>query len=590
MSIQVPVTSQAANSAVVPDAQVLSDALQLALYQLGDGLIKFPGSTNLPNNPGPGSTVIATYLLNGQVIPGNGQSSGHLKIIVRQSAGIIQGVVLSTGNWNTFDPVHNSSNLNNIPTGTWYIVLSPQYYQGTDGQSRPDFTSGILTVQASLPGVDSNGRLSGLALAKLVIPSNSSAITSGMITDLRVYLSTTVNQLADALHGLGATASNTIDQQTTDLNFARTNFKIDSFLHASSNSLSNGIVNVLADALDVDTGLSTGWQLNSESDLTVKSGGAISGLVGYWKISEGSGTSIFDSSTFADAGTTSGGPVWGSGPVAGVASNALDFSNGSYISIPAEGALQNTLTTGAFSISAWVKLDTLLSGNGAVILASSEGSANLGNDGFVFMITNGIYLNIQKCFVANQFVAFPFSTGTWYHVVGVQNFVGGAPSTVSFYVNGIYIGDSSADSGSYKTISGGQPTYISAPGVSSASGLVAFPGSIAEVSVFNVALTSDQVSSIYSAVIVPTSGGATSFTVIDNAHTAASVPTKAMVVADGTSDLLLYASRNNGTTWTLVSNGVLTDISAQSSGTAMRYKVVGPNLSSVLNHVAMFWA
>ena len=84
-----------------------------------------------------------------------------------------------------------------------------------------------------------------------------------------------------------------------------------------------------------------------------------------------------------------------------------------------------------------------------------------------------------------------------------------------------------------------------------------------------------------------------SYTVISNASTADAVPTSAVVGVQATgtntlnTDLIVYASRDNGTTWTAgtlaqvytVSGGVIyyesaeIDISGQPSGTAMRYKV-----------------
>jgi hypothetical protein len=96
-------------------------------------------------------------------------------------------------------------------------------------------------------------------------------------------------------------------------------------------------------------------------------GNVSSGLVGWWKLDETSGTSAADSSGNGNAGTLAGGDgnsAW----VAAMVNNGRQFtsSNVDYITVGNPSALQ---ITGSMTVAAWVKIG----GNGCWCDSSSGG-------------------------------------------------------------------------------------------------------------------------------------------------------------------------------------------------------------------------
>ena len=87
----------------------------------------------------------------------------------------------------------------------------------------------------------------------------------------------------------------------------------------------------------------------------VGAGNALGEMVGYWKLDEGAGTKVLDSSGKGNDGTITNKPTW----IAGVNGQALEFhglgvsgGGGDYITIPHKPSLD---ITGPISISMWLK-------------------------------------------------------------------------------------------------------------------------------------------------------------------------------------------------------------------------------------------
>ena len=72
------------------------------------------------------------------------------------------------------------------------------------------------------------------------------------------------------------------------------------------------------------------------------------GIVGFWNLDEGSGTTAHDSSGYGNNGTLVKGPTW----VPGTIGSALSFNGSNYVQIPDSPSLN--ITGNQFSISAWV--------------------------------------------------------------------------------------------------------------------------------------------------------------------------------------------------------------------------------------------
>jgi len=83
------------------------------------------------------------------------------------------------------------------------------------------------------------------------------------------------------------------------------------------------------------------------------------GLVGHWKLNEGSGTSAGDSSGLGNAGTLSSGATWTGGIVG---SNALNFNGGSSAVVTMPSSTPELDLTGDMTISCWAKKSVEVNG------------------------------------------------------------------------------------------------------------------------------------------------------------------------------------------------------------------------------------
>jgi hypothetical protein len=86
-----------------------------------------------------------------------------------------------------------------------------------------------------------------------------------------------------------------------------------------------------------------------------------SGLVGYWKLDDSSGTSAIDSSGDGNTGTLTGGATWGAGKVNG----ALSFDGTSgYMSVPNAASLSGMAN---LTITTWIKVSNTIISSGSII-------------------------------------------------------------------------------------------------------------------------------------------------------------------------------------------------------------------------------
>jgi len=360
-------------------------------------------------------------------------------------------------------------------------------------------------------------------------------------------------------------------------NLAKTNFKVDTLLNIGNNELEKGFIDVFSNAGDMDDALSTGYQYSREKKLVV-SQGKPSGLAGYWKFDEGSGLAAVDSSgNGLDGSMASPIPY-----VPGLAGTALEFPGGedNWVNL---GSTLKSVETQEFSVCAWVKPTSYTSKGGATLndipiftTSLEDGAVGLG-----FKI-NAYGISLLKNPIADQYVPYLFLAGVFYYVSAVQHYSDGVPSYVEFFVNGLSIG----------TFEETTP-YVPSTGLSTIMGWD--PGSnqakgtLDEVAVFDRVLTPAEILWMYNVGTISLESAAIPANVVSKAHTTSVEPAQAFIVAEGTPDLQLFASRDNGATFYEVPNSELTDISGQASGTQMRYKVVLPSLTSVLDNIAMFW-
>jgi len=207
------------------------------------------------------------------------------------------------------------------------------------------------------------------------------------------------------------------------------------------------------------------------------------GLVGYWNMDEGTGTTAYDGSDEGNDGTLIGGPKWtaDSSPLAGGAGggSALQFDGvDDYVDCGNDESLN---ITDVITIEAWIKwtIDpSTTSDNWPTIV-------NRAND-------NGYRLAHSQTATYFEFGVIKASGGyiasttspvkdVWYHVVGTYDL-----SKLRIYVNGKFENDldltGSISSNNYHTIIGDRSALDRS-----------FTGSIDEVRIYNRALSAEEI-------------------------------------------------------------------------------------------------
>ncbi len=158
---------------------------------------------------------------------------------------------------------------------------------------------------------------------------------------------------------------------------------------------------------------------------------AATGLAGYWKFDEGSGSTAADASGSGYSGTLQSGASWTTGQIGSYALN-VSGANNSYVEIPT--AVVNTAAS--FSVAAWVKVSAV--SNAYQTFVSVDGNQvsafflQLRGDTGLFAFTRlGSDSTSASATVASS--SMPPTPGTWYHLVGVYD---ASAQTISLYVNG----------------------------------------------------------------------------------------------------------------------------------------------------------
>ena len=235
---------------------------------------------------------------------------------------------------------------------------------------------------------------------------------------------------------------------------------------------------------------------NARADITT-------GLVGYWKFDEGSGSSAADSSTnvppntgtltqFADTSFTS---MWTTDAWFG--DNLLFNQNNettNYVSIPNAASL-NFESGKQWTVAAWVKLSA--TGTSGAIISKGQ-NANQYN---YLLDYTGTKFHVKMRNSGNTGGSDVNSgttpkAGTWYHVAGTYN-RNGSPKLV-IYVNGVTNGDSGGDT--YTTLYATTHAVTIGNRQTGAGGPYNAPflGNIDDAHIYNRALSASDVLELYS--------------------------------------------------------------------------------------------
>ena len=225
-----------------------------------------------------------------------------------------------------------------------------------------------------------------------------------------------------------------------------------------------------------------------------------SGLIGYWKLDESSGTTAL--ATYGNAGTLYNNPTWQYG--GGKVNGALRFqrSSSQYVRATRYAALESQKIT----VAAWVKLAS--SGAFGFVLAKAwQNNAGPSYQSYALTMSDQNRISIQtghSGYAAGTEATTVFSVGQWYYVVATIDTT--AYPEKRIYINGVQEATSGGGLGSmvFDTSTTGD-FYIGQPG----SNYNYFDGVIDDVRIYNRVLTASEVSNLYtySTTGGPDSGG-----------------------------------------------------------------------------------
>lgn len=222
-----------------------------------------------------------------------------------------------------------------------------------------------------------------------------------------------------------------------------------------------------------------------------------SGLVGYWKLDEGSGTTTSDSSGNGNTGILMNGPQW----VNGKYGKALDFNGvNNFVSIPDSPSLR----VQSFSLAAWIymterpyqhgsrhsaiinKMYFQISGTGTHGYKLQFDDPSSTNDNLVITIGDE---NAQRYLVTYNSID-DLTLNQWHQVVGTWD-----GSRSSIYIDGQLKNSSSTEA---YTIVHDDTTLALGTETTSGAKDVWFNGIIDEAMVFNRGLSAEEVMATYS--------------------------------------------------------------------------------------------
>lgn len=208
------------------------------------------------------------------------------------------------------------------------------------------------------------------------------------------------------------------------------------------------------------------------------SGAGDAGLVGWWTLDEGSGTSAADSSSNHLAGTLRGNPIWTSGKRRG----ALSFDGQKdFVEIPKNPKLY---LPGSFTIASWVNVATLPRSEWGMYLFSDYDPKGERCTFALRIMSNGSAQFFWQNEIPEPVHAEStgrLSPGTWTHLAGVWD-----GTARMLYVNGVLDGTTKGPQ-SRPDIGGN--TAIGRPG---AANLLYFSGRIDDVRIYNRALSTAE--------------------------------------------------------------------------------------------------
>ena len=233
--------------------------------------------------------------------------------------------------------------------------------------------------------------------------------------------------------------------------------------------------------------------LSAQADIT-------NGLVLYFNLDEGTGTTINDSSGLGNNGTiinAAGSAQWTSGWVlGGLTVNSPIPANTNYISVP-DAASLNFTNQNTFTVAAWVKIpNTQLAGAGVI----AKGTGN-GGEQYVLDVNAQRYrLVVRNAAGAatTASVTVAPANNLWQHVAAVYDGTNTVSKTIRLYLNGVLNTAVTNNTAFTSLKANSNPVAIGCRQASTAGyGLVLTNATLDEVRLYNRPLSASEVYALY---------------------------------------------------------------------------------------------
>lgn len=235
--------------------------------------------------------------------------------------------------------------------------------------------------------------------------------------------------------------------------------------------------------------------------LTVSTFTPTTDLVGWWKLSDGSGTNLVDSSGYGDTGFMTNFPGNNSEWVAGLdGADALNFANAdgnadNGVLVPDAPQL-NFSNNLAFTLAAWIRSSTANQTNGAGLITKGSGNGGEAFDLDLYGTAHRFFVRSSSAAVTaiNTTIVPPLNE--WEHVVATYD---GNAGNMALYINGVLASNLSVAGSLLPTA---YPVSIGARTASSTNIWgptydFPFQGEMQDVRIYNVALDPSDVATVY---------------------------------------------------------------------------------------------
>jgi hypothetical protein len=208
------------------------------------------------------------------------------------------------------------------------------------------------------------------------------------------------------------------------------------------------------------------------------------GLVGWWKLVDGAGTTCLDASGNANTGTTHNAPTWVAGHIGNStnSNNALNFVAASNQYVVTASVTNIPKINASQTLSAWINIPSTaatydilvpeLNGSGANQLRITGGNADVSQWGGTNTITGGAV-----------------SINTWHMLTWTYNSVG---PVNTIYIDGVQSGGTTATATQNFT-----PTAVYIGAYGAGAGNENFGGTIDDARIYNRALSAADVAQLY---------------------------------------------------------------------------------------------